>query len=275
MNNETVNIPITPSSSFRESVRKSLRKLGRNKKKRDMKRRKENESIYEGTERADKADREHDDTYEVIETNDTEYIDNGDDRIIIEYESRKPSFRDINSSQSLTSAEKLCGDIPLDDTETIITSTALENDIADVKDLELKENKTSFSASQSEMIPRGPLGDLMKKKQSQSAVNQMIIHKDLGDDEIFDQNIDFKVGQIVMDIEPEYEAEDVETEQIGCSVGRRLTSAVVIHPRQGTTRTELDLRAGEIVFLQRRLDSEWYLGQKKGVGGLIPAAYIQ
>ena len=72
MDNESVNLPSTPSSSaFRESVRKSLRKLRRNKKKRDTKRRKEDESIYEVTTSADKTESEHDDVYEVIKTNDT------------------------------------------------------------------------------------------------------------------------------------------------------------------------------------------------------------
>ena len=87
MDNESVNLPSTPSSSaFRESVRKSLRKLRRNKKKRDTKRRKEDESIYEVTTSADKTVPEHDDVYEVIKTNDTEYIDNEDDRVVIEHD---------------------------------------------------------------------------------------------------------------------------------------------------------------------------------------------
>ena len=115
----------------------------------------------------------------------------------------------------------------------------------------------------------------MKRKQSQNAVNTtVIIHRELEDEEIPERGIDFKVEHIDVDTVLESEGEE-ESEEIGWSVGRQLTSAVVMHPRQGKTRTELDLNTGDIVFLQRRLDSDWYLGQKKGVGGLIPAAYVQ
>ena len=60
--------------------------MRRNKKKRDTKRRKEDESIYEVTTSADKTEPEHDDVYEVIKTNDTEYIDNEDDGVVIEHD---------------------------------------------------------------------------------------------------------------------------------------------------------------------------------------------
>ena len=101
MDNESVNLPSTPSSSaFRESVRKSLRKLRRNKKKRDTKRRKEDESIYEVTRSADKTEPEHDDVYEVIKTNDTEYIDNEDDRVLIEHDTDRIKTSVKNQNQS-------------------------------------------------------------------------------------------------------------------------------------------------------------------------------
>ena len=54
-----------------------------------------------------------------------------------------------------------------------------------------------------------------------------------------------------------------------------MTPAVVIHPRRAVSRTELELGQGDIVFLHRRLNIDWYLGEKRGVIGLIPAAYIQ
>ena len=113
MDNESVNLPSTPSSSaFRESVRKSLRKLRRNKKKRDTKRRKEDESIYEVTRSADKTEPEHDDVYEVIKTNDTEYIDNEDDRVLIEHDTDRIKTSVKNQNQSLRSSmEKISVDI--------------------------------------------------------------------------------------------------------------------------------------------------------------------
>ena len=277
MDNETVILPGTPRS-FRESVRKSLRKLRRNKKKRDTTRRKEDESIYEVTESADKTDKEHDDVYEVIKTNDTEYsIDNEDDRVVIEDERRKPSVQDKKENQNSSLAVEVCGEAQ-EDSERSSTPPGLEDNINDydisVRDEELEENNTSSLGDRTaELIPRGPLGDLMKRKQSQNTVNTtVIIHREVEDEEIPERNIDFKVEHIDVDRVDESEAEN---EEIGWSVGRQLTSAVVIHPRQGNSRTELDLKDGDIVFLQRRLDSDWYLGQKKGVGGLIPAAYVQ
>ena len=278
MDNEAVNLPIPAAGSFRESVRKSLRKLRRNKKKRDTKRRKEDESIYEVTESVYKTDKEHDDVYEVIKTNDTEYsIDNEDDRVVIEDERRKPSVQDKKENQNSSLAVEVCGEAQ-EDSERSSTPPGLEDNINDydisVRDEELEENNTSSLGDRTaELIPRGPLGDLMKRKQSQNTVNTtVIIHREVEDEEIPERNIDFKVEHIDVDRVDESEAEN---EEIGWSVGRQLTSAVVIHPRQGNSRTELDLKDGDIVFLQRRLDSDWYLGQKKGVGGLIPAAYVQ
>ena len=67
--------------------------MRRNKKKRDTKRRKEDESIYEVTTSADKTVPEHDDVYEVIKTNDTEYIDNENDGVVKEHESRNLSSK--------------------------------------------------------------------------------------------------------------------------------------------------------------------------------------
>ena len=124
MDNESVNLPSTPSSSaFRESVRKSLRKLRRNKKKRDTKRRKEDESIYEVTTSADKTEPEQDDVYEVIKTNDTEYIDNEDDRVVIVVITLTVSkLQSKDKNQSLrTSMEKISGDIQSEYSETNIT----------------------------------------------------------------------------------------------------------------------------------------------------------
>ena len=61
----------------------------------------------------------------------------------------------------------------------------------------------------------------------------------------------------------------------GSEVERSLTPAVVCHPRRAVTKTELELSQGDIVFLHRRLNRDWYLGEKRGVIGLIPASYIQ
>ena len=61
----------------------------------------------------------------------------------------------------------------------------------------------------------------------------------------------------------------------GAEIDRCLTPAVVNHPRKGVNNSELDLTQGDIVFLHRRLSTDWYLGEKRGVIGLIPASYIQ
>ena len=116
MDNESVNLPSTPSSSaFRESVRKSLRKLERNKKKARHKEKKRTTS-------ADKTEPEHDDVYEVIKTNDTEYIDNEDDRVVIEHDTASVKTSVKNENKSLTtSMEKISGDIQSEYSETNIT----------------------------------------------------------------------------------------------------------------------------------------------------------
>ena len=91
-------------------------------KKRDTKRRKEDESIYEVTTSADKTESEHDDVYEVIKTNDTEYIDNEDDRVVIEHDTASVKTSVKNENKSLTtSMEKISGDIQSEYSETNIT----------------------------------------------------------------------------------------------------------------------------------------------------------
>ena len=56
---------------------------------------------------------------------------------------------------------------------------------------------------------------------------------------------------------------------------RSLTPAVVCYSRRAVNRSELDLAQGDIVFLHRRLSRDWYLGERRGVTGLLPASYIQ
>ena len=91
-------------------------------KKRDTKRRKEDESIYEVTRSADKTEPEHDDVYEVIKTNDTEYIDNEDDGVVIEHDTASVKTSVKNENKSLTtSMEKISGDIQSEYSETNIT----------------------------------------------------------------------------------------------------------------------------------------------------------
>ena len=131
---------------------------------------------------------------------------------------------------------------------------------------------------------------LLKQKLSQSSVETVIIHKEIDDEDIPEQNIDFKVEHITVDPDADREdaeevdeAEDVESivsralmdDMVGSVVERHLTPALVTYPRQGSNSMELQLRPGDIVFLHRRLNKDWYLGEKKSVRGLIPAAYIQ
>ena len=87
--------------------------MRRNKKKRDTKRRKEDESIYEVTRSADKTEPEHDDVYEVIKTNDTEYIDNEDDRVLREHDTDRIKTSVSQKPESIfrSSMEKISGDI--------------------------------------------------------------------------------------------------------------------------------------------------------------------
>ena len=87
--------------------------MRRNKKKRDTKRRKEDESIYEVTRSADKTEPEHDDGYEVIKTNDTEYIDNEDDRVLREHDTDRIKTSVSQKPESIfrSSMEKISGDI--------------------------------------------------------------------------------------------------------------------------------------------------------------------
>lgn len=81
--------------------------MRRNKKKRDTKRRKEDESIYEVTRSADKTEPEHDDVYEVIKTNDTEYIDNEDDRVVMGHEKRKSIFNKFNGENTWRHSDRI------------------------------------------------------------------------------------------------------------------------------------------------------------------------
>ena len=65
---------------------------------------------------------EHDDVYEVIKTNDTEYIDNEDDGVVIEHDTGSVKTSVKNENKSLTtSMEKISGDIQSEHSETNIT----------------------------------------------------------------------------------------------------------------------------------------------------------
>ena len=119
MDSGVATLPRTPGSSFRESVRKSLRRLRRNKKKRgggggEVKRRKEEQPSYQVTVSPSitNLEAEEDEVYEVIKPQDTEYADTEEDngRVVIVHESRKPSFKSDNQSLA-TSMEKISADI--------------------------------------------------------------------------------------------------------------------------------------------------------------------
>ena len=84
-----------------------LESWGETRKKRDTKRRKEDESIYEVTTSADKTESEHDDVYEVIKTNDTEYIDNEDDRVVMGHEKRKSIFNKFNGENTWRHSDRI------------------------------------------------------------------------------------------------------------------------------------------------------------------------
>ena len=300
MDSGVARLPRTPGSSFRESIRKSLRRLRRNKKKRggggggDVKRRKEDEPSYQVTVSPSltNLDGEEDEVYEVIKPQDTEYADTEEDngRVVIVHESRKPSFKSENQSLA-TSLEKISADIVVEYSEakternSWTAITGKDSDSTSSQDVEMTEKNISLIKDPHyQLIPRGPLGNLLKQKLSQSSVETVIIHKEIEAEDIPDENIDFKVEHIPLDTEAErQEAEDVESivsrammeDMVGSVVERHLTPALASHPRQATNSMELQLKPGDIVFLHRRLNKDWYLGEKKGVRGLIPAAYIQ
>ena len=299
MDSGVATLPRTPRSSFRESIRKSLRRLRRNKKKRgggggDVKRRKEDEPSYQVTvsPSINNLDGEEDEVYEVIKPQETEYADTEEDsgRVVIVHESSKPSFKSDNQSLA-TSLEKISADIVVEyseaKTERNSWTEMTGNDSVSTgsQDVEMTEKNISLiNDPHSQLIPRGPLGNLLKQKLSQSSVETVIIHKEIEAEDISDENIDFKVEHLPLDTEVEREeAEDVESivsralmeDMVGSVVERHLTPALAIHSRQGTNSMELRLKPGDIVFLHRRLNKDWYLGEKKGVRGLIPAAYIQ
>ena len=295
-----VTLPRTPGSSFRESVRKSLRRLRRNKKKRggggggDSKRRKEDQASYQVTVTPTKLDREEEEVYEVIKpASDPEHVDEEEenDRVVIVHESRKPSFK--SDDQSLAnSMEKISADVVVEYSETKHERNSWremnghDSVSTSSRDVEMNEKNISvMNDPHHSLIPRGPLGDLLKQKISQSSVETVIIHREIEDEDIAEQNIEFKVEHIPEDGEVDIDdCEDVERsevnrglteEMVGSVVERHLTPALVSHPRQETSGLELPLSAGDLVFLHRRLNTDWYLGEKKGVRGLIPAAYIQ
>ena len=119
-------LPRTPARSFRESVRRSLRRLRRNQKKRggggggDVKRRKEDQASYQVTVTPTKPDAEEDEVYEVIKPQDMEYPDTEEDtdRVVIVHKSRKPD------NQSL---DEISADIPrLKRRETPVQKTKVE-----------------------------------------------------------------------------------------------------------------------------------------------------
>ena len=298
-----VSLPRTPASSFRESVRRSLRRLRRGKKKRgggggDTKRRKEDQaSCYQVTVTPSKPEGEEEEVYEVIKpTHEPEYVEteeDNDDRVVIVHESRKPSFKSDNQSLA-TSMEKISADVVVEYSETKNQRNSWPeingNDSVSTssRDVEMTEKNISVvNDPHHSLIPRGPLGNLLKQKLSQSSVETVIIHKEIEDEDLPEQTIDFKVEHIIPgdteEADKEEEAEDVESivsralldDMIGAVVERHLTPALVTHPRQGTNSLELDLKPADIVFLHRRLNRDWYLGEKKSVRGLIPAAYIQ
>ena len=123
MDNESVNLPSTPSSSaFRECQEITQKVEAKQEKTQDTKRRKEDESIQEVTTSADKTVPGQDDVYEVIKTNDTEYIDNEDDGVVIEHDTASVKTSVKNENKSLTtSMEKISGDIQSEYSETNIT----------------------------------------------------------------------------------------------------------------------------------------------------------
>lgn len=307
MDSGLATLPRTPARSFRESVRRSLRRLRRNQKKRggggggDVKRRKGDQASYQVTVTPTKPDAEEDEVYEVIKAQDMEYPDTEEDtdRVVIVHESRKPSFKSDNQSLA-TSLDKIsASNIVVEYSETkkernswTENGSGKDSVSTSSQDMEMTEKNISLINDQhSQLIPRGPLGNLLKQKLSQSSVETVIIHKEIEEDDIPEQNIDFKVEHIPVEdkevdkeeAEEVDEAADVESivsralmdDMIGSVLERHLTPALAIHPRQGTNSLELPLKPGDIVFLHRRLNRDWYLGERKGVRGLIPAAYIQ
>ena len=52
-------------------------------------------------------------------------------------------------------------------------------------------------------------------------------------------------------------------------------TAVMMHNRNPHNPSELKLEKGEFVFLNSRLNTDWYHGEVRGRKGLIPASYVR
>lgn len=153
---ETLSLPNTPRSSFRQSVRKSLRKLKRRKKRQNNIAKKSNEgggaSKYEVKLAIKEENEDEEDIYDVVEPVSIDplddVIDNDNVVVVKEYSSRT-----FEKPTSIFAIERKSFQV----SETNVTNNPSE--VVDHKDIDSAQKD-----KESKLFPRGPLGDLLKQK---------------------------------------------------------------------------------------------------------------
>ena len=183
---ETLSLPTTPRSSFRQSVRKSLRKLKQRSKKKQQQQQikarnnESSESKYEVTVTLKEAE---EDIYDIVHAEESiTDPEHGQEIIIKEYASRKPFFTTHDDNEEASEEE---------DEDTKTTKVLLHNEEIEslLKNKEMEMNQ----------FPRGPLGDLLKQK---SLKNDVTVSNDTNST----NDGDFETA------EPEQEAADKNVE---------------------------------------------------------------
>ena len=311
MDKETLSLPNTPRSSFRQSVRKSLRKLKRRKKRQNNIAKKSSEgggeSKYEVKLAIKEDDEDEEDIYDVVEPVSIDPLDAAiENKVVVkEYSSRtfekptsifdqKKSFqvsetnvtnnpsevvdhKDIDSAQK-DKESKLFPRGPLGD---LLKQKSLNSDA--LKDQKCT-NEADLETADEEKADKNVELEITDKEKE---INEELRHPDSSGDEESKPEEEDSRGRKTLLAEGSHFLPDLSEISLsrsyfklfvsfsGSEVERSLTPAVVIHPRRAVNRTELELGQGDIVFLHRRLNIDWYLGEKRGVIGLIPAAYIQ
>ena len=316
---ETMSLPNTPRMSLRETVRQSLRKLkkGKQKKEKLKAKRKTSNATYEVSVSYNKKGNASEGEDDGLEN------DDGENPIVLKkHKSRKPSLKNNddalikdhsneanNQGEHPSSLFDIVQKTKVDKTKTQKHSNSISNqesllsEIANEVEIdqtnpskdnsfkcfpEISDTQTFLSRTESSLIPRGPLGELLKQKNPNkpNTVEQVIIHNE--SNEKFEDKSEYKVEHLeieneemkwVEEISPKSDDEDmtITSKMLSTTsqVEKHKTPAIVTHTRPSGSSAELSLRLDEIVFLHRRLNSSWYLGEKRGVMGLIPAAFIK
>ena len=283
---ETMSLPNTPRMSFRESVRKSLRKLKRGKQGRDKKKSKKKSHgvVYE-------ISLSHTANEEDIECKDSK---NGE---MDNNENTRNSNNNINDKEAELEIKLYDKELKMKGGNESLLSEIVSEVSNDSNKPTEKKSENSFkcfpdvpdpqtllkSANGTPLLPRGPLGDLLKEKEGlkqDAAVEQVIIHNERNEykvEHLETGETESKWVQQVSEDEENNDDQSVTSKTIDATstVDKHKTPAIVIHTRPAGSSAELSLRMDEIVFLHRRLNASWYLGEKRGVMGLIAAAFIK